>query len=252
MIFKRFAANLRAQNWFAICIEVGIVVVGVFIGTWVANWNEERLRHEETAQMLQDLKPQLHEINRTFDGFDSYFATTRRYGEAAFAGWRRDPTISDREFVIAAYQASQLTATGINNSSWAQIFGNDQLRDVDDKQLKSDLAQLMTWDYAAAELDIYTPYRTEVRKVIPEDIQDAIRDECGDRRDAERGFYILPTTCSLNLPDARFAEAAKDLRDRPNLVGELRWHFAAINSYLFDINFLKSVSDRVLKRIDEA
>ena len=34
MIFKRFAANLRAQNWFAIGIELAIVIVGVFIGTW--------------------------------------------------------------------------------------------------------------------------------------------------------------------------------------------------------------------------
>ncbi|MEO8617940.1 MAG: hypothetical protein ABI412_01110 [Sphingomicrobium sp.] len=252
MIFKRFAANLRAQNWLAIGIEVGIVVVGVFIGTWVANWNEERLQRAETVQMLQDLKPQLREINRTFDGFNTYFATTRSFGDTAFAGWRRDPKISDRDFVIAAYQASQLTSTGINNSSWAQIFGNDRLRDVDDKQLKSDLAQLMTWDYAAAELDIYTTYRTAVRKVIPEDIQDAIRNKCGDRRDPERGFYILPTTCNLNLPDARFAEAAKDLRNHPDLVGELRWHFAAIKSYVDDINFLKSVSARALKRIDEA
>ena len=36
MIYKRFAANLRAQNWFAIAIELAIVVIGVFIGTWVA------------------------------------------------------------------------------------------------------------------------------------------------------------------------------------------------------------------------
>ena len=28
MIYKRFAANLRAQNWLAIGIEFGIVVAG--------------------------------------------------------------------------------------------------------------------------------------------------------------------------------------------------------------------------------
>ena len=44
MIYKRFVANLRAQNWFAIGVELAIVVVGVFIGTWVANWNQARCR----------------------------------------------------------------------------------------------------------------------------------------------------------------------------------------------------------------
>ena len=32
MIYKRVAARLRAQDWAAITIELGIVIVGVFIG----------------------------------------------------------------------------------------------------------------------------------------------------------------------------------------------------------------------------
>ena len=35
MIHKRAIAKLSAQDWFAIAIELGIVIVGVFIGTWV-------------------------------------------------------------------------------------------------------------------------------------------------------------------------------------------------------------------------
>jgi hypothetical protein len=37
MILRRLTQNLRAQNWTAIVIELLIVVVGVFIGTQVAN-----------------------------------------------------------------------------------------------------------------------------------------------------------------------------------------------------------------------
>ena len=37
MIFKRAIAKLRAQDWMAISIELVIVIVGVFIGIWVAN-----------------------------------------------------------------------------------------------------------------------------------------------------------------------------------------------------------------------
>ena len=50
MIFRRAVAKLRAQDWSAIVIELGIVILGVFIGTWVANWNQER-----AAQLLAEL-----------------------------------------------------------------------------------------------------------------------------------------------------------------------------------------------------
>ncbi len=42
MIFKRAVARLGAQDWLAIAIELAIVIIGVFIGIWVANWNQER------------------------------------------------------------------------------------------------------------------------------------------------------------------------------------------------------------------
>jgi len=38
MIFKRTVAKLRAQDWFAIAVELGIVILGVFIGNWVNDW----------------------------------------------------------------------------------------------------------------------------------------------------------------------------------------------------------------------
>ena len=59
MIFKRAIAKLQAQDWTAITIELVIVVVGVFLGIWVANRNQERERRQETREMLVQLKPKL-------------------------------------------------------------------------------------------------------------------------------------------------------------------------------------------------
>lgn len=42
---------MRAQNWTAIAIDFVIVVVGVFIGIEVSNWNE-RLAFEKREQAL--------------------------------------------------------------------------------------------------------------------------------------------------------------------------------------------------------
>lgn len=248
MIFKRFAANLRAQNWFAIGIEFAIVVAGVFVGTWVANMNQGRVEAGETRQMIRNLKPEFANNIAIYQAVENYFIVTRRYAATAFAGWRGDPAVSDRDFVIAAYQASQIVYTGINGSSWSEAFGSDRLRTVSDRQLQRDIGQMMSIDYNVIEQELFTDYREHVRQVVPEDVQDAIRAQCGDRRNPI-GVNQLPERCSVDLPDARFAQAASALRARPDLVGELRWHVAAVAAYVNNLQLFEEVTGRALDRI---
>lgn len=108
MIFKRAVAKLRAQDWAAITIELAIVIVGVFIGTWVANWNQQRAEAHEATKLILQLKPQLQRIAALEAGEKDYYRITRRYAETALAGWANDPRTNDRDFVIGAYQASQV------------------------------------------------------------------------------------------------------------------------------------------------
>lgn len=251
MIFKRAIANLRAQNWVAIVIEIGIVIIGVFLGNQVSNWNNDRIEQRENVRMLQNLKPEATSMIENFATIGRYYAVTRRYADTAYAGWRGDPTVSDRDFVIAAYQASQITVTGINSDTWSQIFGSDRLRAIEDPALREELSVLMTADYTTLESELFTAYREHVRQVIPEDIQDAIRATCGDQRiTGTAGFVRLPPSCSLDIADERFRMAASALRDRPELVGEMRWHFAAVASYLENISNLGRIARRVLERVD--
>jgi hypothetical protein len=251
MFVRRLTADLKQQKWTTITIELIIVIIGVFIGTQVSNWNEGRLERDETRQMLLNLGPELRNDIAGFDAVRAYYRVTRHYAVTAFAGWRGDPNISDRDFVIAAYQASQNTFTGINNSSWSQIFGSERLHTVDDQTLREELGALMTTDYNVIEKEIFSNYREHVRQVIPEDIQDAIRAGCSDQRFGLTGFTRLPPTCTLALPDERFRIAAKALRDHPELVGEMRWHFAAVATYVDNISNLEDISRRALKRIEQ-
>jgi hypothetical protein len=56
MIFRRLAQNLREQNWTAIAIEFVLLVLGVFLGIQVANWNESRRGHALEAEYLVRLE----------------------------------------------------------------------------------------------------------------------------------------------------------------------------------------------------
>ncbi len=57
MLLRRITQHVQNQNWFAVFIDFLIVVVGVFIGIQVANWNETR---KEDAQE-KDYLIRLHE-----------------------------------------------------------------------------------------------------------------------------------------------------------------------------------------------
>lgn len=236
MILRRLTANLRAQNWTAITIEFLIVILGVFLGTQVANWNQARLEKIETERMLVHLVPELKNQLEFYDSARTYYATTRRYADQALAAWKDDRSISDEQFVIAAYQASQIIGIGTNAENWALTFGGEQLRNIDDPKVRRNLEVVLTTDYGAVQFtSVATPYREQVRRVIPIRVQDQIRAKCGDRTRYGEGGYILtelPQDCMLRIPAGEAAAIAAALRARRDLPAELYWHLAAVAAYL--------------------
>ena len=57
MLLRRITQHVKDQNWFAVLIDFAIVVVGVFIGIQVSNWNDVRAaKARETVylELLQD------------------------------------------------------------------------------------------------------------------------------------------------------------------------------------------------------
>jgi len=248
MFLRRIIENLRSQNWTAIGIEFLIVVVGVFLGTQVSNWNQQRLETRETERLLVQLIPELQFQIDFFDSSRIYFATTRRYADRALAAWNGDRQISDEQFVIAAYQASQIIGIGVNAENWAITFGAEQLRNIGDPQVRRNLELAMTQDYGGVQADaIATPYREQVRRVIPIHIQDVIRRQCGDRQIRNTFSTYLPPTCSLRLPPAEAKATAAALRRRGDLAGELNWHLAAVAVFLDNMAVLETPV-RELKR----
>ena len=249
MILRRLTANLRSQNWTAITIEFVLLVLGVFFGILAANWNLERVEKQATGQLLSQLDTELAGVLVDLDSMDAYYAVSGRYATIALAGWRNDPKVSDSDFVIAAYQASQINGVGTNSSVWAEIFGADNMRNIDDLALRRTLRRLMTFDYSLVDLTAaMSRYREEVRKVIPDGQQRAIRARCGDIQTPD-GMLILPATCDLQLPAAEAAATAAALRARPDLIHELNWHQAKIATQLQNIDGLRTYSVELSKKI---
>lgn len=69
MLLRRVTQHIREQNWFAVVIDFAIVVIGVFIGIQVANWNDARadrsLRSQYLLQLTEDLQADVTEAVAT-------------------------------------------------------------------------------------------------------------------------------------------------------------------------------------------
>lgn len=54
MLLRRFSAHVREQNWTAVAIDFAVVVLGIFVGLQVDDWNNERKeRVRERAHLVQ-------------------------------------------------------------------------------------------------------------------------------------------------------------------------------------------------------
>lgn len=52
LILRRFADAIREQNWFTVVLEVAIVVIGIFIGLQVDDWNQRRIERQSDQRAL--------------------------------------------------------------------------------------------------------------------------------------------------------------------------------------------------------
>ena len=70
MLLRRISQHIKDQNWFAVVLDFGIVVVGVFVGLQVQQWALERERQVSEQAYLMRLHNevvQLSELRRHYD-----------------------------------------------------------------------------------------------------------------------------------------------------------------------------------------
>ena len=70
MLLHRITQHVKDQNWFAVGIDFVIVVIGVFIGIQVANWNDARAERSQEREIVLQLIAEAHETNMRIDDND--------------------------------------------------------------------------------------------------------------------------------------------------------------------------------------
>ena len=84
MLLRRITQHVKDQNWFAVGIDFVIVVIGVFIGIQVANWNDARANKAGLAASLERLDKEVTHNIDLIDTVLGYYAQ----GQADFSEGR--------------------------------------------------------------------------------------------------------------------------------------------------------------------
>ena len=252
MIYKRVAARLRAQDWLAITIELAIVILGVFIGTQVSNWNQDRADKRAAERLVGQLAPKFQQFEELAANDVRYYRTVQAYAKVAQGGFARDPAVSDNNLVIAAYQATQLNNFNQNKFANGSLINVEEVRKIDDAVLRDRILDLIAVDSSLLDLPGEgSPYREKVRSVIPTDVQQAIMDRCGDRNATPPAVGpVLPPTCDLKLDPAIAAKVAAALRAEADLPQMLTSHIAHVTRHInsmigYGTVFLHNVTARI-------
>lgn len=225
MVIRRIREHVAAQNWFAVGIDVVIVVVGVFIGIQVANWNQARIDRGEAAEYRLQLIENLRINEADIAARANYYRQIRGHAVAALDALLGRDMRPGNQFLIDAYQSSQGWFRPLQQPAYDELIDNSVRRNVGDSSVRS---QISAYFQLASGFDAgatgVTAYRDRLRRAMNLRVQLAIRATCDDVMfDLPGGGQApkLPEDCRLDLDPALAERAVRQLAAVPELDQDL-------------------------------
>jgi len=235
MVVRRIREHVATHNWFAVAVDLGIVVLGVFLGTQVSNWNDDRLErataHDYRLQIIEDLRSNEQDL----DARKAYYEQAREYALAALAGLEGSSTNRGQDFVIDAYQASQVWLRPVIRAGYDEMVGAGLSAKIGDRATRSRLttfySQIRQFDVTALNT---TAHRDRVRRAISYPLQQDIKRRCGERvtfLPSGAQIAFLPGHCEARFDPALVRRSLERI-EAADLEGDLIRHIADLDQKL--------------------
>lgn len=229
MILRRLSQSMKEQNWAAIWIEFVLLVVGVFLGIQVSNWNAQRADQRRANELFVRLVDDLQTETKTLAWLRDYYETTVAYAKVALHGVEEPSAVDPEAFVIGAYQASQWQEPVSSRSTFDEIVATGALNLLGSAKTRALLVGYYEYDWTKSMTATSSPrYRELVRGAMPYEIQQAIVKACGDQLSVVGRTVLvsLPSRCTIDVPADEIERAAAALRATPGFEAALRYQLA--------------------------
>jgi hypothetical protein len=227
MLLRRVIEHVRDQNWTAVAIDFVIVVIGVFIGIQVSNWNASRADDARSQHYMLRLQDDLQsDVTRLEDRL-SFWNQVLDYGRRGLAFAETGAaTDNDRwPYILAFFQASQVAEFQVKDTTFSELKSAGELALISDPELRSTVADY----YHKVENPILTErprYREMVRSRIPLQIQNYIWEKCWSNSEIDPLAQVLidcPAPAGI-----RFDGLAEEIAGDPELMAALTYWLSTL------------------------
>ena len=147
MFLNRIAQGFRSQNWFTLFAEVLVLIVGIFLGLQVDDWNQRRLDRIEEQYYLdrlgRDFERSLIEQDRTMESARAKFEASLsilRLLESRDAANMTDSELEERLTRLWGFPPLTLVTATTD-----ELVANGKASLLQSKILREELAAFVEW-----------------------------------------------------------------------------------------------------------
>lgn len=177
MIPRRVVEHAKTQNWFAVALDFFIVVIGVFIGIEVANWNQARQDRQEERryyrQLLVDLRSDLEVFSGAERRADLYDAAAQLVIDRLDG--KAPPKASPAQMAMAIHKAGWVYIPNASRGTYNELVSTGNLSLLRSSKLKSEIADYYAsfdenrqWDWLLR--DQQSDYWAETAGILPRSV----------------------------------------------------------------------------------
>ena len=256
MILKRLGDEAGRQNWFGVAVDLVILVLGVFLGIQVSNWNQGRLDRAEGREYRDQLYRDLESNQRELAFRVHYDGQILGHAKAALAAL--DRPIADRpgDFIISAYEASNHIPQPIRRATYDEVQAAGKANFLGDRMLRDRIANYYVGMATMQRLfDNIPPYRETIRSALPFTVQSQVLKDCPEILQTDSFGSVTPKladNCRSGLDPRLALQVAADVRAIPNLRWALNRVTADLDQKIVNARKLSEEAEKLQEQIRAA
>ena len=256
MILKRLRKEAAQQNWFGVAVDLVILILGVFLGIQVSNWNQGRLNRAEGKEYRRQLYLDLESNQRDLAFRMHYDGQLLSHAEAALAALERPVADRPGNFIISAYEASNHIPQPVRRATYDEVMSAGKANFLGDRMLRERITNYYVGMGTMERVfDNIPAYRDTIRTALPYAVQAQVLKDCPEVLRTDKYGSVTPEladNCMSSL-DPRLAErVAAEVRTIPNLRWALNGVSADLNQKILNERKLSEEAERLKEQLRAA
>jgi len=211
MILKRLKDNVAQENWFAVTVEIIVVVLGIFLGFQLTDWDQDRKDRAEERLYLErlhdDMVTQINEMDLRMD-----YLGKAMTDNGIVVTYLTDPKATDRpapRILTAFYNSSVIFPFAPFSLTYEELLSTGKTPIIRDLELRKNIAKYF-YDTAplmdAWNIDDNNAYRELIRGEMPYHYQMMAATAC------EPMANRMIADCAIDVSEAAAKDALDDLQ----------------------------------------